>query len=401
MRAVFTYLKGDKVIWMIACILSLFSLVSVYSFTPILANDESGTEGFLFKHFITVFTGFVLMFYVHEINFKYFSKLSHIGIWVAVILLFVTMIAGANINSAGRWLVIPLINQKFQTSDFAKLVLIIYVARMLTLNRENLHNFKEGILPILIPVVLICGLILPENFSTSAMLFGLCLILMFIGGVNWRHILLIIGGALVAFALLILIAKVSPGFLPRLDTWENRLFNYEAEDPKEAWQINNSLMAIKNGGITGMGPGNGQLKHEIPQAYADFVFASFIEEFGSIGGGILLMLFLILTYRVIRIASKCEKIFGTLAVLGLCLNLVFMAFINMAVCTKLVPVTGQNIPILSMGGTSTWFTCIALGIILSVSRSIEEEKIKEDKNKELKKNKEEEKPVEGGEYVVA
>lgn len=401
MRAVFTYLKGDKVIWMIACILSLFSLVSVYSFTPILANDESGTEGFLFKHFITVFTGFVLMFYVHEINFKYFSKLSHIGIWVAVILLFVTMIAGVNINSAGRWLVIPLINQKFQTSDFAKLVLIIYVARMLTLNRENLHNFKEGILPVLIPVVLICGLILPENFSTSAMLFGLCLILMFIGGVNWRHILLIIGGAILAFALLILVAKVSPGFLPRLETWENRIFNYEAEDPKETWQINNALMAIQNGSFTGMGPGNGQLKHELPQAYADFVFASFIEEFGSLGGGILLMLFLILTYRVIRIASKCEKIFGTLAVLGLCLNLVFMAFINMAVCTKLVPVTGQNIPILSMGGTSTWFTCIALGIILSVSRSIEEEKAKEEKNKEANKKKEEEKPVEGGEYVVA
>jgi len=387
---------------MIACILSLFSLVSVYSFTPILANDESGTEGFLFKHFITVFTGFVLMFYIHEINFKYFSKLAHIGIWVAVILLFVTMVAGVNINNAGRWLVIPLINQKFQTSDFAKLVLIIYVARMLTLNRENLHNFKEGILPILIPVVLICGLILPENFSTSAMLFGLCLILMFIGGVNWRHILLIIGGAVLALALLILVAKVSPGFLPRLETWENRIFNYEAEDPKETWQINNALMAIQNGSLTGMGPGNGQLKHELPQAYADFVFASFIEEFGSLGGGILLMLFLILVYRVIRIASKCEKIFGTLTVLGLCLNLVFMAFINMAVCTKLVPVTGQNIPILSMGGTSTWFTCIALGIILSVSRSIEEEKQKEEKNKETnKKKEEEEKPVEGGEYVVA
>ncbi|MFZ5553728.1 MAG: FtsW/RodA/SpoVE family cell cycle protein [Bacteroidota bacterium] len=405
MRAVFTYLKGDKVVWMIAFILALFSLVSVYSFTPILANDETGTEGFLFKHFITIITGFALMFYIHEINFKYFSKLSHIGLWVAVILLFVTLVAGVNINSAGRWLVIPLINQKFQTSDFAKLVLIIYVARMLTLNRENLHNFKEGVLPILIPVVLICGLIFPENFSTAAMLFALCLIMMFIGGVNWRYILLIIFGAIVMVAFVILLAKVFPGLLPRLDTWINRIFNFSAEDPRETWQINNALMAIKNGGFWGMGPGNGQLKHELPQAYADFVYASFIEEFGSLGGGFLLLLFLILTYRVIRIASKCEKIFGSLAVLGLCLNLVFMAFVNMAVCTQLVPVTGQNIPIISMGGTSTWFTCIALGVILSVSRSIEEEKIKEEKlkeqNRKKKEEEEEEKPVEGGEYAVA
>ncbi len=399
MKTMFSYLRGDKVIWMITLVLILCSFVSVYSFTPILTQGGLGTEGFLLKHVVMVLSGLVLMFYAHNVSFKYYSKISQLGIWAAIILLFVTLIAGVNINSAGRWLVIPIINQKFQTSDFAKIMLLIYVARMLSVNRDKLHSFKEGVLPILIPVVLVCGLILPENFSTAAMLFGLCLLMMFIGRVPIKHLALIVGVCVAALGLIGLLAIENPELLPRLDTWINRVTNFQEDDHRQQWQINNAMMAIDNGGMFGKGPGNGQLKHILPQAYADFVFASFIEEFGFIGGAFLLMLYLILLYRVVRIASLCEKNFGSLMAIGLCLNLVFMAFVNMAVCTRLVPITGQNMPLISMGGTSTWFTCISLGIILSVSRSSEPEESK-DKSKNNLNTATESGKEEGGTYAA-
>jgi len=396
-RTFFTYLKGDKVIWMITLILSLFSLVSVYSFTPILARGDSGTEGFLLKHVMMVFSGFVIMFYVHNINFKYYSRISQILIWVSVILLFVTLVAGVRINAAERWLEIPVLNIKFQTSDFAKVVLIVFVARMLTINRDKFHDFREGIVPILIPVGLVIGLIVTQNLSTAVLIFGLTLILFFIAKVPFKYIFGIVGGAIAAFGLMILLAKANPDLLPRLETWMNRFTSHSSEDPRKQWQINNAMMAIDNGGLLGKGPGNGQMKHIIPEAYADFVYASFIEEFGSMGGGVLLLMYMMLLFRGIRIASKCESVFGSLMVIGLCLNLVFMAFINMAVCTKIIPVTGQNMPLISMGGTSTWFTFISLGIILSVSRSVEEEVIKQEGNT-VRTDLNEEK---GGSYAVA
>ena len=402
MKNVFTYLKGDRVIWMIAIFLGLLSLVSVYSFTSILTSQhrEASTEGFLFKHAITLITGFVLMYYAHNLKYTSFSKLAKMLIWVSVILLFVTLVAGATINSAGRWLVIPIINQKFQTSDLAKIVLIIYVARMLAINQDKISDFKTGVLPILIPVGLVCALILPENFSTAAMLFGLCLIMMFFGRVPFKYIIAIVGGAIGIFLLLILMAKINPELLPRLETWTNRLMNYTSADPAEEWQINNAHGAIYNGGWFGQGPGNGDQKTILPQAYADFLFAAFIEEFGSIGGIGVLMLYLIFLFRTIKIASKSEKLFGTFMVVGLGLNLVFQAFVNMAVCTKLFPVTGQNMPLLSMGGTSTWFTCISIGIILSVSRSVQNE-VKVEKNTPDSYRDEKIKEKEGEEYAVA
>ncbi|MBX7094085.1 MAG: FtsW/RodA/SpoVE family cell cycle protein [Flavobacteriales bacterium] len=398
MRAVFTYLKGDKVIWMIALLLSLLSLVSVYSFTPILVrSSDTGTESFLIKHVMMVVTGFVMMFYVHNINFKYFSKLSQILVWVSVILLFVTLVAGVKINSAERWLEIPVLNIKFQTSDFAKVVLIVFVARMLTINKDKFEDFREGIVPILIPVGLVIGLIITQNLSTAVLIFGIVLIMFFLAKVPMRHILTIVGSAVAAMALMLLLAKANPELLPRLETWMNRFTSHSSEDPKKQWQINNALQAVANGGMLGQGPGNGQMKHIIPEAYADFVFASFIEEFGMLGGVALLMMYLILLYRSIRIASKCDSNFGSLLVLGLCLNLVFMAFVNMAVCTKIMPVTGQNMPLISMGGTSTWFTCVSLGMILSVSRSVEQES--EEEHNRAKRNTSAKE--EGGNYVVA
>lgn len=397
-KTVFSYLKGDKVIWMIALILSLFSLVSVYSFTPILVRSgDAGTESFLIKHVMMVVTGFAFMFYVHNVNFKYFSKLSQLLIWVAVILLFVTLVAGVKINSAERWLEIPLLNIKFQTSDFAKVVLIVFIARMLTINRDKLDDFKEGLFPVLLPVGLVVGLILSQNLSTAVLIFGIALLMFFIGKVPMRHIMTIVGSAIAGLALMLLLAKVNPELLPRLETWMNRFTSHSSEDPKKQWQINNALKAIDNGGALGKGPGNGQMKHIIPEAYADFVYASFIEEFGFIGGATLLLLYLILLYRCILIAAKCDSNFGSLLVVGLCLNLVFMAFVNMAVCTKIMPVTGQNMPLISMGGTSTWFTCISLGMILSVSRSVEQESEEEQNRIKKKQNNKEE----GGAYAVA
>lgn len=390
---------------MITILLGLLSLISVYSFTNILSiqHKNVSTEDYLFKHIIMLVTGFGLMYYAHNLKFTYYSTLSKIGIWAAVILLLLTMFIGVNINHAGRWIVIPFINQQFQTSDFAKIALIIYVARMLAINQPFIHDFKKGVLPIFIPVVIICGLILPENFSTAAMTFAICFIMMFFGRVQIQHLLLIVGIFVALFLFLVLMAKVMPGVLPRLETWVNRIIGFvdsgTEENPTDAWQLNNALGAIYNGGLAGVGPGNGVLKQTLPQAYADFIFASFIEEFGFFGGLGLMMLYLIFFYRTIRIASKSEKVFGTFMVAGLGLHLLMQAFINMMVCTKLAPVTGQNMPLLSMGGTSTWFTCLSIGIILSVSKSIQTE---EDKDKAAKKpvTKEEQQDTKEG-YAVA
>lgn len=386
---------------MITIFLGLLSLVSVYSFTNILTlqHKNVSTEDYLFKHVFMLVTGMILMYYAHNLKFTYYSKLSKIGIWVAGILLLLTIFLGVSINSAGRWIVIPFINLNFQTSDFAKIALIIYVSRMLAINQPFIHDFKKGVLPILIPVILVCGLILPENFSTAAMMFMLCFIMMFFGRVSVKHLALIVATAIALFLFLVLLSKVFPDLLPRLDTWINRFFNWSDSNPAEAWQINNATGAIYNGSFLGVGPGNGTLKTILPQAYADFIFASFIEEFGLIGGSLLVLMYLILFYRTIRIASKSEKVFGTFMVVGLGLHLLVQAFVNMAVCTKLVPVTGQNMPLLSMGGTSTWFTCLSIGIILSVSRAVPdevEEKVKTNKSSE---NSGEEKTNEG--YAVA
>jgi cell division protein FtsW len=368
----------------------------VYSFTPILTYQHKGTdtESFLIKHVFALGTGFFLMFYAHNLKYTYYSRISQLFIWVAVGLLFLTLVAGVSVNSADRWLKIPFINLQFQTSDFAKIIMIMFIARMLVINKEKLDDFKEGMLPILIPVGLICALILPANFSTAALTFLLVLIMFFIGQVPWKQMGIIVGSAIIGFMLLIGLAKINPDLLPRLDTWMNRFSNHASEDPKEQWQINNAEMAIYNGKFFGTGPGNGQLKHALSQAYADFVFASFVEEFGLPGAVLLVLLFLIFFYRAIRIAIKCEKNFGSYLVMGLALNLLLQAIVNMAVCTKLIPVTGQNMPLISMGGTSTWFTCLSIGIILSVSRSVYQDE-------EVKSENEEGNKVKEGEYAVA
>lgn len=366
-----TYLEGDRTIWVIAIIFAMISMVTVYSFIPILIIQSGGsTEYYLIKHIITLASGFALMYVAHKVNPKYYARIAKTALWGSAGLLVVTMFYGASINQAERWLEIPVINQKFQTSDIAKLALVIYLARTLVTKKDKLHDLKEGVIPVMWPVFLICGLILPQNFSTAAMLFAICLVIMFIGRMPMKWILGTVGVAVVAFMLMLGLAKASPGLLPRLDTWMARWESFSDGDTEEADQLENAQKAIYSGGFFGKGPGKGDYKYSLSQAYADFYFASLVEEFGLLGGIIILGFFLIFLYRCIRIGLKSLTDFGSYAAIGIALALTAQALINMAVPTEVVPVTGQNMPILGLGGTSIWFTCISLGVILSVSRQI-------------------------------
>lgn len=372
MSQVLKYLSGDKVLWMVIILLSMFSIVIAYSSSSNMAyrlTDGDATP-YLFKHALFVCVGIAIIYYVHKINFKFFSKISVIGIWVSIILLALTLIFGKSVNSASRWFL------GFQPSDLAKVMLIIYVARMLSINRDIIKNFKEGLLPILIPVGLICGLILPANFSTAAMLFAIIFIMLFVGGAAIKHLLGIVGSAVGVFGILILLNTAFPGLLPRAETWTSRVFAFTGKenkelDNKENYQANQAKICIANGSIIGKGPGNGTVKNGLYSAQSDFVFAVTIEEFGLIfGGGLLIMLYIILLTRSLQMSAKLDSFFGSFLVLGLSFSIVFQAFINMGVGVNLLPVTGQPLPLISMGGTSILFTCFSLGVILSVSREI-------------------------------
>jgi cell division protein FtsW len=372
----FKHLKGDKVIWMVAIILSIFSLLSVYSSTTSLAfkYEGGGMFHFLIKHGIMIFSGFLIMYYVHLTQYKYYSRISQLAIWVAAILLVVTLLLGENLNDASRWLKIPIINQNFQTSDFAKVTLIVFLARILNQKQDILNSFSKAVIPLLIPTGIICVLILPANFSTAAILFVTCMVLMFLGGVAIKHLLAIVGSGVAVLLLLFLISSAVPELLPRIDTWKSRIVNFNSGDSDSNYQAEHAMMAIQSGGLLPNGPGNGNSRNYLPHPYSDMIYAFIIEEYGAIIGGIgILLLYLILLFRAIRLANKCEKRFGSLLVLGLSFMMVFQAFINMGVAVNLFPVTGQPLPMVSMGGTSVWFTSLAFGIILSVSREVYEE----------------------------
>jgi len=368
------YLKGDRVIWMVSILLSLISLLAVYSSISSLAYKytQGNTLYYLFKHGIMLGTGLAIMYAVHKMNYKYFSRLSQIAIWVAAILLILTLLLGVNLNDASRWIKIPIINQNFQTSDFAKIALIAFVARELTVRRDRLHMFKHGVLPILVPMLIICGLILPANFSTAAMLFMVCTILLFVGGVPFKHLLLIFTLAIAGFALLLSLSSAFPELLPRAATWKSRILSFESGDSEANYQVEHAMMAIKSGGLLPDGPGTGDSRNYLPHPYSDMIYAFIIEEYGSIVGGCgILLLYLIFLYRALRVAKRSDRDFGSFLVIGLSLLIAMQAFINMAVAVNLFPVTGQPLPLVSMGGTSIWFTCLALGMILSVSRTTE------------------------------
>jgi len=372
MNNVFKHLKGDKNIWVIAILLGIISVVSVFSFIPILVKVKGLSYSYLFfKHFFLLILGFVLMYFVHRIPFKIFSKLSKVGFYLAIFLLVLTMMVGQSVNGADRWLKIPLVPFSFQTSDFAKIALILYLAKQLVKRKSEFNNFKVVARYILLPIALAMFLILPSNLSTAMLIGAISFVLLILGDFPWKWIGVSIGSAILAFMLLLQIAKVFPNVLPRVETWRMRIVRMKDDnpDPQEQMQINNSLTAIKNGGgLLPKGPGNGELKRYIPEAYADFYFAALTEEFGLYGVLVIIGLYLMLFFRIIKVGLKSNDQYATIVAVGIGASIMFPAIINMMVSTKLMPVTGQNMPLLSMGGTSAWFTCIAIGIVLSISR---------------------------------
>jgi len=368
-------IRGDKVIWAVVILLSVFSLLTVYSSTGTLAYkyQEGNTEYYMLKHFIILLFGFLIMYLTHLVKFTYFSRIFQVALWIAVPLLVLTLFVGLDLNEAKRVLPLPF-GLTFQTSDLAKLTLIMYLARMLSKKQDRIKDFKSAFVPIMIPVLIVCALILPANFSTAAMLFATSLVLMFIGRVSMQYILSLLGIGLLAFVLLLVVARAYPEVLPRANTWEARImgfFDKEDVDSDKNYQVEQAKIAIASGGVIGKFPGNSTQRNFLPHPYSDFIFAIFIEEYGLVGGGFLVLLYLILFFRVVRIVSKIPRNFGAFMTVGVGFSLVFQAMINMAVAVNLIPVTGQPLPLISMGGTSIWFTSIALGIILSVSREID------------------------------
>ncbi|MGZ6416790.1 MAG: FtsW/RodA/SpoVE family cell cycle protein [Bacteroidia bacterium] len=366
----FKYIKGDKVIWTVVLLLSLLSVLVVYSSVVALAyrykNGE--TASYLIKHIFIVGSGIFLMYLIHKVKYSYFSRISQIAIILAAPLLLYTLLKGVSAGEAARWLAIPGTSLTFQTSDFAKLALITYVARMLAIKQDVIKDFKQAFLPIVIPVGIICALILPANFSTAALLFLTCLVLMFVGRMNAKHLLMLIGSGIVFGALLIVIIYNFPTIIKRGETWKARIENFRSGDTETNFQAEQAKIAIATGQVFGKGPGHSMERNFLPQASSDFIFAIVIEEWGLITAILIVFLYVVLLFRGVRIANKSERTFGSLLAIGLTFSLVFQAMINMAVAVNLFPVTGQPLPLVSMGGTSIWFTSIAIGIILSVSR---------------------------------
>ncbi len=386
MGTIFKNIKGDRLIWAIAALLAIFSFLPVYSAASNLAyvSGNGNTFGFFVKHFMHLFLGFAMMYGVHKIPYRYFRGLSIIMLPVVLVLLVVTMLQGTTIEgaNASRWIRIPFVGMSFQTSTFAAVVLMVYVARYLSKVRDKKVSFKETILPLWIPVFFVLILILPANFSTTAIIFAMVIVLTFLGGYPMRYIGAIIGIGLVALTLFVLVAKSFPDAMPnRIDTWMSRVENFmNGEDSEENYQIEQAKIAIASGGIQGLGPGKSKQKNFLPQSSSDFIFAIIIEEYGMIGGLFLMLLYLWLLFRIVIVAQKADSDFGKLLAIGVGLPIVFQALINMAVAVELFPVTGQTLPLISSGGTSIWMTCLAIGIILSVSAKRQE--IKEQENQE-------------------
>ncbi len=370
----FAYLKGDKVIWAIMMLLSLLSILVVYSAVVTLAHKfkQGNSEFYLVKHFVIIVLGFGIAYMFHKIKYTVFAKVAQIGFLLCIPLLLYTLLRGVSAGEASRWLEIPVIGLTFQSSDIAKIMLLLYVARILTVKQDVLKEFKGVVKLLLVPIGLICALILPANFSTAALLFMNCLCLMFIGRIPMKFMLYIVG-ACVGFAMLLTVVVLKfPDAIPRGRTWKARIENFISGDTKTNYQSDQAKIAIANGGVIGKGPGNSTQRAFLPQASSDFIYAIIIEEYGLLTGSVMIFLYMILLFRGIRILRDSDKTFGGLIAIGLSFSLVFQALINMAVAVNLFPVTGQPLPLLSMGGTSIWFTMVAMGIILSVSRSNED-----------------------------
>lgn len=388
---------GDKVIWALVVLLTLVSLLAVYSSTGSLAykNYKGNTEIYLFKQVVFILLGFAIVYFAHRVNYTIYSKVAKILFLLTIPLLIYTLFFGVKMNEGSRWIRLPLINMTMQTSDLAKLALFMYLARLLSRKQQVIKNFKKGFIPVMLPIAITCILIAPANLSTALLLGASCMILLFIGRVNTKHLLLVVGLALIPIAMLIFAAiarhstgkdvdttaatiaakKATGGVLGRVDTWIGRVENFvyggKEADNDEMYQVNQAKIAIAKGGWIGVGPGNSTTRDYLPQAYNDFIFAIIIEEYGLAGGTFILFIYIVFLYRCIRIFKKCPFAFGAFLAIGLSFTLAIQAIANTAVTVNLFPVTGVTLPLVSMGGSSFLFTCLAIGIILSVSRNVE------------------------------
>ena len=385
--------KGDKVIWALVVLLTLISLLAVYSATGSLAykNYRGNTEVYLFKQIAFIIVGILAIYFAHLVNYTIYSKIARFVFILTIPLLIYTLFFGVKMNEGSRWIRLPFINMTMQTSDLAKLALFMYLARLMSKKQEVIKDFRKGFLPVMTPVAITCLLIAPANLSTALLLGASCLMLLFIGRASAKHLMITIGIALIPILFLIVAAVVrhksnneeavgvkatSAGLLTRVNTWigrvENFIYGGKSADSDEMYQVNQAKIAISKGGILGVGPGNSTTRDYLPQAYNDFIYAIIIEEYGLAGGIFIVFIYLVFLFRCIRIFKKCPYAFGAFLALGLSFTLAIQAIANMAVTVNLFPVTGVTLPLVSMGGTSFIFTCLAIGIILSVARNVEQ-----------------------------
>ncbi|TYQ00413.1 cell division protein FtsW [Tenacibaculum adriaticum] len=374
MKHIFQHIKGDRAIWAIVTVLAIFSFMPVYSASTNLVYvvGNGSTFGYLIKHIVLLIVGFLIIYGTHKIPYRYFSGGSVLFLPIVVLLLIITIAQGTTIGgaNASRWIHIPFVGVGFQTSTLAGLVLMVYVARYLAKNKEKEILFKESLFQLWLPVGVILILILPANFSTTAIMFSMILLLTFIGGYPLKYIGYIVGMGVFSLAFFVLVAKAFPDAMPnRINTWQSRIENFSNSDGAENYQVEKAKIAIATGGVAGKGPGKSVQKNFLPQSSSDFIYAIIIEEYGLMGALMVIFIYFLLLFRILITAKKSTTIFATLLVVGVGLPIIFQAMINMAVAVNLFPVTGQTLPLISSGGTSIWMTCFALGMILSVSAS--------------------------------
>ena len=367
-------ISGDKVLW------GTLSLMALFSFLPIFSSSSNlvyvigtGTPlGYLFKHFIILSIGFLLMISVHKIPYTYFKGISILMMPLTILLLIYTASQGTLIDgaNASRWLKIPLIGLSFQTSSLAIVVLMVYVANYLSKIHIKKLKFKDSIIPLWTPVIFILLLILPSNFSTVIIIFISVILLAFLAGYPLKYLSIIITFSLICFVFFILIAKSYPELIPnRIDTWISRIDNFSSstESGSESYQVERAKIAISTGEIFGLGAGKSVMKNFLPQSSSDFIYAIIVEEYGLIGGAFVIILYLLLLFRILVVSYKAKSFFGKLITISVGLPIIIQAFLNIGVAVNIFPVTGQTLPLISSGGTSVWMTCISFGIILSVS----------------------------------
>ena len=372
-------LLGDRVLWVALALLSIFSFLPVFSassnLTYVVGNGTPWSH--LLKHFIVLIFGFGLMYALHKTPYRYFKGISILALPLIILLLIYTasqgtLIGGAN---ASRWIRIPIVGLSFQTSTLASIVLLSYVAHIMSKDNPKMYRLKSSIIPLWLPVFIVVLLILPANLSTAVLLFSMVVILVFLGGYPLKYLFGIIGTGLLMGLLFILVAKAFPELIPnRVDTWVSRIENFtNGGSGGENYQIERAKTAIATGGLLGLGAGKSVMKNFLPQSSSDFIYAIIVEEFGLVGGAALILLYLIVLFRIVVIAHKSDSAYGKLLVLGLGLPIIIQAFVNMAVALEVFPITGQTLPLISSGGTAAWMTCIAFGMILSVSAGQEKE----------------------------